>query len=276
MDKTIVDDMWDKFLESKKIGEPDKSIKKNLIAHYYELVKNAANRMHQRLAVSEVQPDELASMGIDGLYDAIDHYDRSFNTKFETYAMYRIRGSMLDAIRKADWVPRLVRAKCSWLEKQRQILESDAGRKLSNYELAEKLNQNEEDFEHLVKSSSAPSMHSVNDLKEDEDDVGMSIDQVEDHKRSQPIDRMLRQEVFCKLMGRNFTPQERKIIWLYYFEDRSMKEIAEMVELSESRVSQMHSKILERLRQRAELNPQYFDDIWSIIPQFKGMADLVL
>jgi RNA polymerase sigma factor for flagellar operon FliA len=81
---------------------------------------------------------------------------------------------------------------------------------------------------------------------------------------------MMRKELFAKLLGRNYTPVERKIIWLYYFEDRSMKEISERVGLSESRVSQMHGMILRRLRQTAERNPEYFADIWGMISKFKG------
>jgi RNA polymerase sigma factor for flagellar operon FliA len=270
MTEIEVNQAWDMFFESKAAGCPNEEIKRKLVDHYYGLVQTVANRMHTKLA--EVQPDELASMGVDGLYDAVELYDKAFNTKFQTYAMHRIRGSMLDAIRKADWVPRLVRSKCAKLDRQRQILESSAGHRLAHSELAEKLGQNEQDFEDLIKATVTPAIHSVNDLNNDDDGKNMGIDQVEDRGVSQPIDDIIRKELFVKLMGSNFTEQERKIIWLYYFEDRSMKEISESVKLSESRVSQMHGKILGRLKQKAERNPVFFADIWTLLPNFKGLS----
>jgi RNA polymerase sigma factor for flagellar operon FliA len=253
-------------------GGDVKPLVRVLVDHYYPLVRTVAKRMCQKLA--EVTEDELASMGVDGLYDSIQNFDPSRNTKFETYAMHRIRGSMLDAIRKADWIPRLVRAKCAWMERKRQFHESDQGRRLSNSELAEKLNMTEHQFEHMFKVINTPSMHSANDLgiEDDEGKGVLSLEHVEDSGAVSPMEPMLRRELFNKLMGKNFTPLERKIIWLYYFEDLSMKEISDVVELSESRVSQMHTVILKRLKQKADRNPEYFKDIWAVLSSFKDAA----
>ena len=263
-----VKETWKLHFAAKAAGNPCEQLQKKLVEHYYPLVRIVAQRMHQKL--SEVTVDELASMGVDGIYDAIRMYDTSHNTKFETYAMHRIRGSMLDEIRKADWVPRLVRANVTRMEKQKQAMESEVGRKLSNAEMAEKLGVKEEDFECLVQSATTPAMHSVNDIQsENEQGKSLSIEHIQDVKAVQPIERMLRRELFHKLMGKNFTPQERKIMWLYYFEDLSMKEISLIVKLSESRVSQMHGDIRARLQQKAARNPEYFADIFAMISDFK-------
>lgn len=270
MNEQELKETWDGFIASKGTGEPDLKLKRKLAEHYYGLVKLVANRMHQKLV--QVQPDELASMGVDGLYDAIGGYDRSFNTKFETFAQPRIRGSMLDAIRKIDWVPRQVRAKCNQMEKQRVLLESEAGHRLTSAEMADRLSVNREEFDELLRSTVATAIHSVNDLNDD-DSKTMGINHIEDDGICQPVNNMIRKELFAKLMGKNFTPQERMIIWYYYFEDLSMKEIAaEKVKLSESRVSQMHGKILARLKQKIERNPGYFADIGPFLDKFRGFA----
>lgn len=261
---------WANYFTSKQEGTPNKDIQKQLIEHYYPLVKKVANRMTMKL--SEIQADELASMGVDGLYDAVSHYDPTFNTRFDTYAMHRIRGSMLDAIRKADWIPRLVRSNCAWVDKQTQIQESAAGRRLSRAEMAEKLGHSKEEFEDIIRSAATPAIHSVNDLIRDDEGKSMQIEHLEDSEAPQPLVDIMRKEYFQKLMGLNFTPQERTIMWLYYFDDRSMKEISQRVGLSESRVSQMHSMILHRLKQKAERNPAYFADIWALMPKFRGPA----
>lgn len=266
-----VKQLWDEYLATKAAGTPDESLEKLLVNHYYPLtVKKVANKMHQKL--TEVPPDELASMGVEGLYDAVQGYDRAFQTKFETYAMHRIRGAMLDEIRKADWIPRLVRAKCAWMDRQRSVLESQAGHRLTAAEMAKRMGKSIEEFDVIVRSSATPTMHSVNELMFDDGEHrgGVQIEQAPDENAVQPLERIMRREIFLKLMGKNFTPLERKIIWLYYFEDRSMKEISALVRLSESRVSQMHGDILKRLKQKADRNPEYFADLWSLVTKFKG------
>lgn len=270
-------DIWQAYFESKLSGSSSLDIKKTLVENYYVLVHRVAQRMHHKHP--QLTVDELASMGVDGLYQAIDGFDVSHNTKFETYAMHRIRGSMLDEIRKGDWVPRLVRSNSTWLEKQRSIHESIAGRKLQNEELWERISQNDKmdrgianvtDFDEYIESTDSPAIQSVDDFARHNDQrKSMTIEHIKDNKAVQPIEPMLRRELFHKLMGKNFTPQERKIMWLYYFEDLSMKEISDVVKLSESRVSQMHGDIRQRLQQKAARNPEYFTDIWLMVADFK-------
>ncbi len=258
--------IWQNFLDSKKsAGEPDRELQKRLVEHYYPLVRKVANRVHQKLV--EVQPDELTSMGIDGLYDAVKGFDPTRFTKFETYAMHRIRGSMLDAVRKADWVPRLVRSNAHKLDRARQLAESEAGRKLSAAEISEKMGISQEEYDDFYRSAATPAVHSVNDASwnSNDNERTFAVDSVEDDTVSQPLNSMLRHEIFAKLMGSNCSEIERKIIKLYYYEGYSMKEISEMVGLSESRVSQMHSTILKRLKNKADRNPVFFSDIFPLL-----------
>jgi RNA polymerase sigma factor for flagellar operon FliA len=271
MNKANLDDIWCSFLISKKSNVLCPVSKRKLVEHYYPLVKKVAQRLHAK--IHHLTVDELTSMGIDGLYDAINKYDpERFKNKFETYAVQRIRGSMLDEIRKSDWVPRLVRSKTTKFQTQRQVAESHAGKKLSSAELATALAITEEEIEEIIASTTMPVMYSVHEVREEDENNGLSINQIEDSNFAQPVDNLMRREFFQKLMSLNFTPQERKIMWLYYFENRCMKEIAEEVGLSESRVSQMHSRILKRLRDKAERNPDYFQDISAILNRFKGIS----
>lgn len=264
---------WQAYFESKTAEQPNKSLQMKLVEHYYPLIRSIAIRMHQR--INDVSTDELTSMGVDGLIDAVKNYDSSRNTKFETYATPRIKGSMLDEIRTGDWVPRLVRSNVSKLDILRSVLESRVGHKLTVAEMADEIGVPTEEFDCLIKAASTPAMHSVNELNNDsEKSKTGGLENIKDESAIQPIERILRREFFHKLMGKNFTPQERKIMWLYYFEDLSMKEISLMVKLSESRVSQMHGDICDRLQQKAKNNPEYFEDIGSVVSDFKEAVSI--
>ncbi len=267
MNKDTIKSVWADFFAA--TDEPSKKpLEKQLVEYYYPLVRKVATKMHQKLSDS-VTIDELVSNGVDGLYQTLNSFDRSRNIKFETYATPRIKGAILDAIRKEDWVPRLVRARTNWLNNKRQILEGTAGHKLSDNELAEKLGFTMEQF--MKFSKSAIGLHSMSDKSDDDEQYGLA-DSIKDDESSQPVENILRQEFFNKLLGRNFTPHERKIMWLYYYEQLSMREISEQVDLSESRVSQMHNMILKRLRQKQERNPEYFKEITRMLGEFKNKS----
>jgi len=259
---------WNRYFASKAASLPDRALQNKLVEHYSVLLRIVAAKMHGKH--NQFTTDELTSMGTFGLYDAISNFDPERKVKFETYAMHRIRGAVLDEIRKGDWVPRLVRSNSTKLDKQRNIHESIIGHRLSDSEMANAMSISVEDFHELSKGAATPSMHSMNDIQtENEQGKMLSVDHIEDHKAPVPGEKMIRKELFDKLMGKNFTPQERKIIWLYYIEDISMKEISQVVSLSESRVSQMHANILDRLRQKADRNPKYFSDIWHFVSGFR-------
>lgn len=260
-----LEQIWNDFLKDKEItGDVDPILQKKLVNHYYPLVVKVAHRLYKKL--KDVQKGDLESMGIDGLYDAIRKYDPSKLTKFETYAMHRIRGSIYDEIRKSDWVPRLVRSNTKKLEKIKNIAESEEGRKLTEVEIYNKIGLTEKDFNKFIKSTSPKTIYSVNDKSSDseENTDTFNINFIKDKSES-PLNKIMKQEFFSKLVGSSCTELERKIIKYYYYDNLSMKEISEKIDLSESRISQMHSSILERLKNKVSRNPNFFSDVMDVL-----------
>jgi len=266
--KENVDILWKKWFELKSKGIIDLNIKNKLVENYYYLIISIAKKSHEK--IKEVSVDELISMGVFGLYDAISNYNPvKYKNKFQTYASWRIRGSMIDEIRKNDWVPRLVRKRSKEFEQIRAKLESEAQRKLTNAELAEKLGKSLEEMEEFIGKSTASAMFNLHESgytdSNNEQENGFSYQIVEDEKTVQPLDDMVRKEFFNKLMGKNFSPQERKIIWMIYFEKKTIVEISKAINMSPSGISQKHISILDKLKQKALKNPSYFKDIEAMI-----------
>lgn len=253
---------WDQIEKLRREDRRDTpeylQVKNSLIEHYYPIVGKVARRMHKKL--KEVQEDDLVSWGTDGLFDAVERFERERGFKFETYAMHRVRGAILDNIRKIDWIPRLVRQRATKLDRIRQQYEAKEGRTLTDGEVAEKLGIPIEEFEERVRRSTpiaCVSMYSKAD--ENEGEVIEFQDLSAEEKT--PLDGLLRAEMFQKLFGTHFTKLEKKIIHLHYREGYTMKEIATMTNFSESRISQMHAEILARLHKKIERNPQYASDL---------------
>jgi RNA polymerase sigma factor for flagellar operon FliA len=223
-----------------------------LMERYRDLVKYAAERLHSKLP-DKVDVDDLISAGIFGLMDAIDAYDPSRGVKFETYCAPRIKGSILDELRSMDWVPRLVRARAHQLSRATHTLEMHLGRKPDEEELAEELNMNMDEFCRLQRDANAVSLVSLNTKcgeGEGEKDV-YEIDIIKDHRSEDPLLEAQKRDL-RNLLTKGLTRAERLIIVLYYYEEMTMKEIGMTLDLSESRVSQMHSSIVARLK--AQMN----------------------
>jgi RNA polymerase sigma factor for flagellar operon FliA len=219
-----------------------------LVERYLPLVRYNAERIWARLP-DGVELDDLISAGTFGLMDAIEAFDPTRGVKFETYCVPRIRGAMLDELRTMDWVPRLVRSKASRLEVARKALEAELGRPPRPEELALKLNISVEELDHLVGEATAVSLVSLNKKWYETDsykDV-REIDILEDKKAEDPTHRLQNRDLM-RLVTRGLNRNERLIIILYYYEDMTMKEIGATLDLSESRVSQMHSSIVTRLQ----------------------------
>ena len=239
-------------------ARPSIELRNQLVENYLPLVKYNAERIWSRLP-DGVDLDDLVSAGIFGLLDAIEAFDLERGVKFETYCVPRIRGAMLDELRTMDWVPRLVRSKASKLEDARKQLEAEHGRPPRPEELAEKLGISLEEFEHLVGEATAVSLVSLNKKWYETDsykDV-REIDILEDKKAEDPTHRLQNRDLM-RLVTRGLNRNERLIIILYYYEDMTMKEIGVTLDLSESRVSQMHSSIVARLQtQLAKRRPEF-------------------
>jgi len=233
-------------------------LRNQLVEHYLPLVKYNAERIWARLP-DGVDLDDLISAGIFGLMDAIEAFDLDRGVKFETYCVPRIRGAMLDELRTMDWVPRLVRSKASKLEDTRKRLEAELGRPPSPEEMADRLGVTLEEYYKQLGDATAISQVSLNKKWYETDsykDV-REIDILEDKKAEDPTHRIQNRDLM-RLVTRGLNRNERLIIILYYYEDMTMKEIGATLDLSESRVSQMHSSIVARLQsQLAQRRPEF-------------------
>lgn len=237
---------------------PTLEMRNQLVELYLPLVRYNAERIWARLPEG-VDLDDLISAGVFGLMDAIEAFDLERGVKFETYCVPRIRGAMLDELRTMDWVPRLVRSKHTKLEEVRKTLEAALGRPPRSEELAARVGVTIEDYEKMAGDATAVSLVSLNKRWYETDsykDV-REIDILEDKKAEDPTHRLQNRDLM-RLVTRGLNRNERLIIILYYYEDMTMKEIGATLDLSESRVSQMHSSIVARLQQQlAKRRPEF-------------------
>jgi RNA polymerase sigma factor for flagellar operon FliA len=235
--------VWQEYRE-----RPTLEMRNRLVEKYLPLVKYNGERIWSRLP-DGVELDDLISAGVFGLMDAIDAFDLTRGVKFETYCVPRIRGAMLDELRTMDWVPRLVRSKSSKMEAARKQLEAALGRPPRPEELAEKLGIPLEQLDEHVGEATAVNLVSLNKKWYETDsykDV-REIDILEDKKAEDPTHRLQNRDLM-RLVTRGLNRNERLIVILYYYEEMTMKEIGATLNLSESRVSQMHSSIVQRLQ----------------------------
>ncbi|MGA2265077.1 MAG: FliA/WhiG family RNA polymerase sigma factor [Phycisphaerae bacterium] len=230
----------------------DQESRNHLMEHYLPIVKYTAERLYSKLP-EEVDIDDLISTGIFGLMDAIAAFDEKRGVKFETYCAPRIRGAMLDELRSMDWVPRLVRSRAHKLNEAKHELEAQLGRRPDEGELAKKMRMPMYEFRKLQRDARAVGLVSLSRkwFETDSNKDVREIDVLEDKKSDDPLRTATRKDI-KDLITRGLSRAERLIIILYYFEEMTMKEIGETLDLSESRVSQMHSAILERLRRQLE------------------------
>jgi RNA polymerase sigma factor for flagellar operon FliA len=229
-------------------ASPNDELRNRLVEHYLCLVRYAAERIRAKLP-DEVDVDDLMSAGIFGLVDAIDAFDLDRGVKFETYCAPRIRGAILDELRSMDWVPRLVRYRAHKLNETMRAMEAELGRIPTEDEIARRLKLPPDQFGKLLRDASAVSLVSLSQRFGDSDserDLG-EIDVVPDKQSRDPLAEAQKADI-KDLITHELTRAERLIIVLYYYEQMTMKEIGATLDLSESRVSQMHSAIIARLR----------------------------
>lgn len=238
-----IEDVWSEY---KKTGSEE--IRNFLIERYLDIVRYTAERMHMRLP-SEVDVEDLMSAGLFGLMDAIDAFDLDRGVKFETYCAQRIRGAVFDELRAMDWVPRLVRSRTAKVERARKALEMELGRKPTEAEICNRLSVNKAEFQKLSKDSKPVGVVSLNRkwFETDSNKDVREIDVIRDNRQENPLSEVQRRDLKA-LITKGLSRAERLIIILYYYEEMTMKEIGLTLDLSESRVSQMHSSILARLK----------------------------
>ncbi len=223
-----------------------------LIVHYAHLVKYVANRLAINLS-SVVEVDELISYGIEGLIDAIEKFDHKRNIKFETYAITRIRGSIIDGLRSMDWVPVSVRQKGKELERTYNALESRLGRSATDAEVAKEMGLSLNDFTALLREVAASTIISLDDFIPGEDGDNRKkriVDMLEDENAGDAVELLQLGEV-KELLAQTIArlpEKEKTVIGLYYYEGLTLKEIGAVLSLSESRISQLHTKAIMRMR----------------------------
>lgn len=249
-----VSQVWHQY----KADLDNKQLRNQLVERYLPLVKYHAERVRSRLPEG-VELDDLISAGTFGLMDAIDAYDLSRGVKFETYCVPRIRGAMLDELRSMDWVPRLVRSKASKLGEATKTLEAKLGRHPTEQELAEHMEMPVSELEKMMLEANAVNISSLHKKSYETDsykDVS-EIDILQDKKGEDPTRRVQKNDLM-RLVTKGLNRNERLIIILYYYEELTMKEVGATLDLSESRVSQMHSSIVQRLQaQLARRRPEF-------------------
>jgi RNA polymerase sigma factor FliA len=248
MSKTakVTKDIKEVWIEFKK--NKSEALRNTLMENYLHLVRYNAERIHVKLP-DEVELDDLMSAGIFGLMDAINAFDLNRGVKFETYCAPRIRGAILDELRSMDWVPRLVRSRAHKLDTAAKSLEAELGRSPTSTEIANRLKVSISEFEKMAKDASAVGLVSLSRkwFETDSNKDVREIDVLEDKRGADPVREIQRKDL-KELITKGLSRAERLIIILYYFEEMTMKEIGATLDLSESRVSQMHSSILARLK----------------------------
>lgn len=229
----------------------DAKIREKLITNYAPLVKYIAGRIAMTTPPN-VEFEDLVSYGILGLIDAIEKYDPKMGSKFKTYATLRIKGAIYDELRLLDWIPRSVRQKAKEIEEAYTTLEKKLGRPATDEEVAEAMNISTKELNQLTLEISGTSVISLDDVRyigANSDEVSV-LDTVESHVVPGPDARLEREEMKRLLVEAiNKLPQrEREVIALYYYEELTLKEIGEVLGVTESRVSQLHTKAIMRLR----------------------------
>ena len=244
-DPRDISNVWKQF---KSTGDPE--LRNLLIERYLHLVRYIAERVLAKLP-QNIELDDLTSAGIFGLMDAVNGFDLNRGVKFETYCTTRIRGAILDELRSLDWVPRIVRNKAHKVDIARHELEGRLGRTPSELEIRENMGVSAEEFQSLIMDSQPRTMTSLNEKTRDDQSRGdgtrMSV--MPDKNSPDPEDELRKKEI-TEFMLKGVSRKERLILLLYYYEDLTMREIGSALNLSESRVCQLHSRIIARLRQQ--------------------------
>jgi len=236
--------LWNSY---KRTG--DSQVRNRLILRYLPLVKYISDRIFQRLP-RRVDIRDLRSAGIFGLIRAIDAFDMSRGIKFETYCSVRVRGSILDELRAQDWVPRPVRSRTQRLKEAQEELRSELGRNATDLEVGAKLGVDQKEVRSLGRETMATTFVSLSSGSDDDDGEGgySRLDLLAGGEDTDPVDRLQRADI-AELINRNLDVKERQVLILYYYEALTMREIGRFMNLSESRVCQIHTRIMERLKE---------------------------
>jgi RNA polymerase sigma factor for flagellar operon FliA len=220
-----------------------------VVHKYLHLVKYVAGRVSMHLP-SSVDINDLINDGVFGLLDAIEKYDQSRSVKFETYAVTRINGAIIDALRSLDWVPRTIRQRARELERAYEELEMRYGRAPTDQELAAHMDLSPRELARTVKAARGTTLVSLEELLPNQSGEGLALADTLKDEESDVARDLEHDEVRSELERsvESLPPQERIVIQLYYFEGKRLREIKTALGVSESRVSQIHSAAVARLK----------------------------
>jgi RNA polymerase sigma factor for flagellar operon FliA len=248
LEQKTEDELWLEYRQNR-----DSKIRETFIKQYAPLVKYVAGKVAIGMP-HNVEFDDLVGYGVFGLLDAIDKFDPEKGVKFKTYAVTRIRGAIFDELRSIDWVPRSVRQKTREVEEAIGSLEAQLGRTATDQEIASTLGMDEDEYLKTMMKISGTSILSLNDVwfSGDENDKVSIGDSIESPASLNPDVIVEKDEIRRVIVEHiNELPdKEKKILVLYYYEDLTLKEIGQVLEVTESRVSQLHTKAISRLRSK--------------------------
>ena len=236
--------LWESYRKN-----PTPQIREQIIIEYAPLVKVVAGRLSMYLGYN-VEYEDLVSYGIFGLIDAIDKFDSLKEVKFETYASLRIRGSILDQIRKMDWIPRTIRQRQKKIDAVIHEIEQNTGRQATDDEIAVGLGISSEEYLDWQSQMKITGVVSLNEFMEQGSDVSQDTGRHTAARFEAPEEHVEKEEL-TKVLGEALellTEKEKMVITMYYYEDLTLKEISNVLEVSESRVSQLHTRALQKMR----------------------------
>ena len=246
MNKVSKEKLWEMY-QTKRTPE----LREQIILEYAPLVKVVAGRLSMYLGYN-VEYDDLVSYGIFGLIDAIDKFDMDKEVKFETYASLRIRGAILDQIRKMDWIPRTIRQKQKKIDTAIREIEARCGRSATDEEIAQNLGISNEEYVDWQSQMKITNVISLNEFLEQGSEIPNDNNFNRKAQFDEPEAVIERDELKRILAGalELLTEKERKVIVLYYYEDLTLKEISSILEVSESRTSQLHTRALQKMKSK--------------------------
>ncbi len=244
MNRTYKERLWEEYHKN-----PTPQVREQLIVEYAPLVKLVAGRLSMYLGYN-VEYEDLVSYGIFGLIDAIDKFDAKKEVKFETYASLRIRGAILDQIRKMDWIPRTVRQKQKKIDAAIKSIEMKTGKSATEDEIALELGVSGEEYASWQSQMKVTNLVSLNEFVEQGSEPIM--DATSNSHFAQPED-VIQESELKEILTQSLevlTEKERRVIELYYYEELTLKEISLILEVSESRISQLHTKALVKMKNK--------------------------
>lgn len=242
LDDTNKIDLWKQYSRNKS---PD--IREKIILEYAHLVKYVAGRLSIYFG-NNVEYDDLIGFGIFGLIDAIDKFDIKKGVKFETYASLRIRGAVIDSIREMDWVPRSLRQKGKDLEKIYTDLENELGHAATDKEVAEKMGMTQDEFSKYLNDVNVSSMISLEEFLEQNYEIGVDVSGISNEDNPEIFAEISEARDILSDSIDRLPEKEKTVITFYYYEELTLKEISAIMKVSESRISQLHTKAILRLR----------------------------